>query len=72
MRTVTSATAAAPVRLVATAFVVASVLAFLVVGRADGAERAWSVVPGAGERVPCGDDASALGRRADARDRAAS
>ena len=42
MRTVTSARAAAPVRLVATAFAVASVLAFLVVGRADGASRSWS------------------------------
>jgi uncharacterized protein YkwD len=34
--------AAAPVRLVATAFAVALVLAFLVVGRADGASRSWS------------------------------
>ena len=42
MRTVTSVHAAAPVRLVATAFAVASVLAFLVVGRADGASRSWS------------------------------
>lgn len=42
VRTVTSAPAAAPVRLVATAFAVASVLAFLVVGRADGASRSWS------------------------------
>ncbi len=42
VRTVTSAPAAAPVRLVATAFAVASVVAFLVVGRADGASRSWS------------------------------
>jgi len=42
VRTVTSAPAATPVRLVATAFAVASVVAFLVVGRADGASRSWS------------------------------
>lgn len=42
MRTVTFARAAAPVRLVATAFAVVSMLAFLVVGRADGASRSWS------------------------------
>ncbi len=39
MCTVTSATAAAPVRLVATALAVVSFLAFLAVGRADGAQR---------------------------------
>jgi uncharacterized protein YkwD len=40
---VTFARAATPVRLVATAFAVVSMLAFLVVGRADGATRSWSV-----------------------------
>ena len=39
MCTVTSATAAAPVRLVATVLAVVSFLAFLAVGRADGAQR---------------------------------
>jgi uncharacterized protein YkwD len=39
---VTFVRAAAPVRIVATAFAVASMLAFLVVGRADGASRSWS------------------------------
>ena len=43
VRAVTSASAAAPVRFAATAFVVVSLLAFLAVGRADGAQRAWSV-----------------------------
>ena len=43
VRAVTFAHAVAPVRLVATAFAVASLLAFLVVGRADGASRSWSV-----------------------------
>ncbi len=38
----TSATAAAPVRLVLTALLVASLAAFVVAGRADGAGRAWS------------------------------
>jgi uncharacterized protein YkwD len=42
VRTVTSASAAAPVRLVAIALAVASVLGFVVAGRADGAERSWS------------------------------
>ncbi len=42
VRTVTSASAASPVRLVATAFAVVSMLAFLVAGRADGAQRSWS------------------------------
>jgi uncharacterized protein YkwD len=37
--TVTSATAAAPVRLIATALAVVSFLAVLVIGRADGAQR---------------------------------
>jgi uncharacterized protein YkwD len=38
----TSATAAAPVRLAVAATILASLAAFLVVGRADGASRAWS------------------------------
>jgi uncharacterized protein YkwD len=42
VRTVTSATAAAPVRLVVTAAVLTSLVALLVVGRADGASRAWN------------------------------
>jgi uncharacterized protein YkwD len=40
---VTSASAAAPVRLVAIAFAIATSVAFLVAGRADGAQRAWRV-----------------------------
>lgn len=42
MGTVTSATAPAPVRLVATATLLVFVAALLVVSRADGAARAWS------------------------------
>ena len=42
VRTVTSASAAAPVRLVAIAFALVTVLAFVGAGRADGAERSWS------------------------------
>ena len=42
VRTVTSASAAAPVRLVAIAFALVTVLAFVVAGRADGAQRSWS------------------------------
>lgn len=42
VRTVTSAAAAVPVRVGAIAFVLVSVLAFLVVGHADGSPRAWS------------------------------
>jgi uncharacterized protein YkwD len=42
VRAVTSASAAAPVRLVATLFAVVSLLAFLVVGKADGAQRSWN------------------------------
>lgn len=42
VRTVTSAAAAAPVRLGAIALAMASLLAVLVVGRADGSPRAWS------------------------------
>ena len=43
VRTVTFATAAAPVRLAVTVAILASLVAVLVVGRADGASRAWSV-----------------------------
>ena len=43
VRTVTSAAAPASVRLGAIAFAVVSLLAFFVVGRADGAGRSWSV-----------------------------
>jgi uncharacterized protein YkwD len=42
VRTVTSAAAAVPVRLGATAFAILSIAAFLVVGRADGAARSSS------------------------------
>ena len=42
MRTVTFATAAAPVRLALAATILASLAAFLLVGQADGASRAWS------------------------------
>ena len=42
VRTVTSASAAAPVRLIAIAFALVTALAFVVAGRADGAERSWS------------------------------
>jgi uncharacterized protein YkwD len=42
VRTVTSASAAAPVRLVAIALALASLLAFVVAGRADGAGRSWT------------------------------
>ena len=42
MRAVTFVSAAAPVRLFAPVLAVASMLAVLLAGRADGAERAWS------------------------------
>jgi uncharacterized protein YkwD len=42
VRTVTSASAATPVRFVATAVAAVSLLAFLAAGRADGAQRSWS------------------------------
>ena len=43
MRPVTSAAAVASVRLCAIAFGIVSLLAVLVVGRADGSTRSWSV-----------------------------
>jgi len=59
VRTVTSAPAAVSVRLVATAFAVASVLAFLVVGRADGASRSWSAYLAPESACPSASDATA-------------
>jgi len=59
VRTVTSATAAAPVRLVVTAAILASVAAFLVAGRADGAGRAWTVYVAPAGACTAADDAAA-------------
>ena len=59
MRTVTSVSAAAPSRLVASAFAAASIFAFLLVGRADGAERSWSVYLAPAGACRTADDASA-------------
>jgi len=56
---VTSATAAAPVRLVATAIAVVSLLAFLAAGRADGAGRSSSAYLAPAGACPSADDASA-------------
>jgi uncharacterized protein YkwD len=58
---VTSATAAAPVRLVATAIAVVSLLAFLVAGRADGAGRSASAYLAPAGACRSADDASATG-----------
>lgn len=65
MRTVTFATAAAPSRVLAPALAVASILAFLLAGRADGAERAWSEY-----LAPAGSCASAESSAASAADQA--
>lgn len=59
MRTVTFAFAAAPSRLFATAFAAASIVGFLLVGRADGAERAWSVYLAPAGACRAADDALA-------------
>ena len=55
----TSATAAAPVRLVVTATLLVSVAALLVVGRADGAGRAWNAYLAPAGACKAADDAAA-------------
>jgi len=57
--TVTSVSAATPSRLLASLFVVASCLAFLLVGRADGAGRSWSAYLAPAGACRAADDASA-------------
>ena len=59
MGTVTSVSAATPSRLFASLFVVASLLAFLLVGRADGATRSWSAYLAPADACRAADDASA-------------
>ena len=59
VRTVTSAPAAASVRLVATSLVIASFLAILVAGRADGAGRSWNVYLAPEGTCPSATDAAA-------------
>jgi hypothetical protein len=59
VRTVTSATAAAPVRLAMTATILASLAAFLLVGQADGASRAWSAYLAPAGACKASDDPAA-------------
>ena len=59
MRPVTIASAATPSRLLAPALVAASILAFLLAGRADGAERGWSTYLAPAGACAAADDASA-------------
>jgi uncharacterized protein YkwD len=59
VRTVTSAVAAIPVRLVVSTLAAASILAFLAVGRADGAQRSWSALLAPAGACRAADDASA-------------
>lgn len=59
MGAVTSVSAATPSRLFAFLLVVASFLAFLVVGRADGAARSWSAYLAPAAACRSADDASA-------------
>ena len=59
VRPVTIASAAAPSRLLAPALVAVSILAFLLAGRADGAERAWSAYLAPAGACAAADDASA-------------
>lgn len=59
MRTVTIASAAAPSRLLAPALVAASVLAFLLAGRADGAARGSSAYLAPAGTCSAADDAAA-------------
>jgi uncharacterized protein YkwD len=59
VRPVTFASAAAPSRLVASVFAAASIFAFLLVGRADGAERSWSAYLAPAGSCRAADDASA-------------
>lgn len=55
----TSASAVTPSRLFASLLVVASFLAFLLVGRADGATRSWSAYLAPADACRAADDASA-------------
>ena len=59
MRAVTSATAAVPVRYVATAFVVASLFVLLAAARADGAGRTWNAYLAPESACAAASDASA-------------
>jgi uncharacterized protein YkwD len=59
VRSVTMATAATPSRLLAPALVAASIFAFLFVGRADGAENAWSAYLAPAGACRAADDAAA-------------
>jgi uncharacterized protein YkwD len=59
VRPVTMASAATPCRFLVPALVAASLLAFLLAGRADGAERAWSTYLGPVGACAAADDASA-------------
>jgi uncharacterized protein YkwD len=59
VRPVTFASAAAPSRLLAPALAAASILAFVLSGRADGAERAWSGYLAPAGACAAADDAAA-------------
>jgi uncharacterized protein YkwD len=59
VRTVTSAAAAAPVRLGAIALAIVSLVAVLAVGRADGSTRAWSVYLAPASACASADDPNA-------------
>lgn len=59
MGTVTFVHAAAPSRVVASAFAAAAIFAFVLAGRADGAERSWSVYLAPAGACRAADDASA-------------
>jgi uncharacterized protein YkwD len=59
VRPVTIASAAAPSRLLAPALVAASILTFLLAGRADGAESAWSAYLAPAGACRAADDATA-------------
>jgi len=56
---VTFVSAATPSRVVVSVFAAASIFAFLLVGRADGAERSWSVYLAPAGTCSAADDASA-------------
>lgn len=59
VRIVTSATAAAPVRLAVTATILASLAAFLLVGQADGSNRAWNAYLAPAGACRASDDVTA-------------
>jgi uncharacterized protein YkwD len=59
VRAVTSVSAAVPVRLVATAFAVASLVVLLAAGRADGAGRSWNAYLAPESACAAASDASA-------------